>query len=74
MSTKSHITKIDFLRAMAAFSVMLYHFTCAPFGSEPLINSDFLKPFLKFGAQGVELFYIISGFVITYALSRQDYS
>lgn len=73
MKAKSHITKIEFLRAIAAFSVMLFHFACAPYGDKSLIQSNFSKSILEFGAQGVELFYIISGFVITYALSRQDY-
>jgi exopolysaccharide production protein ExoZ len=53
---------------------MVFHFTCAPYGGESLIKSNFSKSILEYGAQGVELFYIISGFVITYALSRQNYN
>jgi len=53
--------------------VLIFHFTCSPYGNKTLAKTEGLRHFFEYGAQGVELFYIISGFVISYALSIQKY-
>ncbi|HXB41750.1 MAG TPA: acyltransferase [Bacteroidia bacterium] len=62
---------LDNLRAIAAWSVCLYHFICTTTG---LIGRDTLlyKTFY-FGQFGVHLFFIISGMVIPWALYKNGY-
>ena len=61
---------INLLRGIAAFSVAWFHFTNG--------NSDFLDPGLiefsgKYGYLGVEVFFVISGFIIPYSLDRSKF-
>lgn len=68
--------RIDFietLRALAACAVMLFHFTSYFNGNEYIIADEGVRTFSQYGALGVQLFYIISGFVITYALRQSNY-
>lgn len=72
---KSRLYQIDLLRFIAAFSVMLYHYTFRGYyGSENFttINFPFLENFTKYGYLGVDLFFIISGFVITLSISNSN--
>lgn len=70
MQNKTYFPLIDFLRFFAALSVMGFHYF-----------STYLKPeniwsiWLKYGYLGVELFFIISGFVIFFSLQTnlKDY-
>jgi peptidoglycan/LPS O-acetylase OafA/YrhL len=55
------IQELDALRGIAALVVLIFHFS--------LINPDLLR-FTKFGTTGVDLFFMISGFVITMSLDR----
>lgn len=57
---------LDFLRFFAAASVMFYHYFSA---STPL-GSSLMSYYLNYGCLGVELFFIISGFVIHFSLRR----
>jgi peptidoglycan/LPS O-acetylase OafA/YrhL len=57
----NRIQELDALRGIAALVVLIFHFS--------LLNPDLLK-FTKFGITGVDLFFIISGFVITMSLDR----
>ena len=61
------------MRAFAAIAVALFHFTNGSYQNGPLIQSKTTREFFTYGAQGVELFYIISGFVITFALVKKSY-
>ena len=61
------------MRAFAAIAVALFHFTNGSYQEGPLIKSESLREFFTYGAQGVELFYLISGFVITFALVKKGY-
>src|SRR3978361_1269596 len=62
---------VEVLRGVAAFSVMWFHLTNG--------NLDFLAPdsWLKasgtYGYLGVQLFFVISGFIIPYSLSLRSY-
>lgn len=57
----NRIQELDALRGIAALVVLVFHFS--------LLSPDLLK-FTKFGVTGVDLFFIISGFVITMSLDR----
>lgn len=50
------------IRAIAALWVVAFHFAKAPFGSLHLEE----QPFIQMGYLGVDLFFLLSGFIITY--------
>lgn len=54
------IQEIDLLRFVAALAVMLFHY------SMNFSDVNWARPVTKFGFLGVELFFMISGFVIAY--------
>jgi peptidoglycan/LPS O-acetylase OafA/YrhL len=58
--------EIDLLRFIAAFSVLLFHYTFRGSGPDhrSLVAFPELGPIFKYGYLGVELFFIVSGFVI----------
>lgn len=61
---------IDALRGIAALAVSWFHFTC---GHPRFLEPGLLKNTGCYGWLGVEVFFVISGFVIPYALSRGGY-
>ena len=59
---------LDSFRFLAIISVMLYHYTCRwdslyPYGK-------FFRQVFQYGNMGVEFFFMISGFVISYTLEN----
>ena len=60
-SNKNRLTELDALRGIAALFVVFFHFTIF----RPEANYGF-----RFGVTGVDLFFIISGFVIFLTLSK----
>lgn len=64
-----YIPTIDALRAVAALAVCWFHFT----------NAQFVEQFGayqasgKYGWLGVEMFFVISGFIIPFSMSRAGY-
>jgi peptidoglycan/LPS O-acetylase OafA/YrhL len=60
-----HIAILDSLRAFAAISVCLYHFVCTTTG---YIDSHWILNVFSVGKHGVQLFFVISGFVIPWAM------
>ncbi len=64
---------IESLRALAALIVLLFHFISFSDAKGPLIENELVRKYSEFGAQGVELFYIISGFVIYYSLTSTSF-
>lgn len=63
---------IESLRALAALMVLVFHFLSFQGVDGFLIENALIRDYSGFGAQGVELFYIISGFVIYYSLTNTD--
>ncbi len=70
MQEKTYFPLIDFLRFFAALSVMGFHYF-----STYLKPDNIISIWLKYGYLGVELFFIISGFVIYFSLQTnlKDY-
>jgi peptidoglycan/LPS O-acetylase OafA/YrhL len=68
---KKHNYTLDFLRGLAAIFVALFHFTN---GSGYLRDTNALKQIGKWGYLGVEVFFVISGFIIPLSMFRNNYS
>jgi peptidoglycan/LPS O-acetylase OafA/YrhL len=70
-NTEQHLGILDLLRGFAAVSVVVFHFTC---GALPKLQFLPLSHLFSWGYMGVEVFFVISGFVIPYSLWRVGYS
>ena len=68
---KRHIQGLDFLRAVAALSVCLYHFSG---GALPKLTNVHMKSAFSYGWLGVDIFFVISGFIIPYSLFGKNHS
>ena len=66
LKIRSRLTEIDLLRFLAAFLVVLFHYTFlgTVLGDSSSMGIPVLAPFFKYGYFGVHLFFMISGFVI----------
>lgn len=62
---------VEILRGVAAFSVMWFHLTNG--NSQFLPSGGLLKLSGAYGYLGVQLFFVISGFIIPYSLSIRNY-
>jgi len=69
---KNRFYEIDMLRFVAAISVMLYHYGFRGQASDNLTDMPYpyAVSFVKYGYLGVNLFFIISGFVIFMTASQ----
>lgn len=63
----SRLEVLDLLRGIAAISVALFHFT----GN---LAPSLFKSLCSYGWLGVEMFFVISGFIIPYSLARGRYN
>ncbi len=61
---------LDCLRGIAAFAVLWYHLTN---GNTGFLPQGVLKSSGSYGWLGVEVFFVISGFILPYALQRAGY-
>lgn len=66
------ITSIDILRGLAAFLVTMYHLSNG--NSKFLSDENLLKIVFRIGWVGVEIFFIISGFIIPYSMMLGNYT
>lgn len=66
MSTSTRVNEIDLLRFIAAMAVVVYHYSFRGFAADGMTVMPYLwpTPATKYGSYGVELFFMISGFVI----------
>lgn len=67
---RSRLTSLDALRGVASFAVAWFHFTN---GNPRFLPAGPLRSSGAFGWLGVEVFFVISGFVIPYSLWRSHY-
>lgn len=67
---KTFLVGLDSLRAIAALSVCLFHYTN---GMLPKLVVPELKAVFSEGALGVDIFFVISGFIIPYSLVGKGY-
>lgn len=65
------LQNILILRALAAMMVCYFHFTCG--NVDYLPKGHVLKEVGRFGAYGVDIFFVVSGFVIPYSLAKYGY-
>jgi peptidoglycan/LPS O-acetylase OafA/YrhL len=65
---QKRLTNLDIFRAVAALAVCLFHF-----GNNNLLGIPVLSSFLQHGHLGVIVFFVISGYIIPYALFRSGY-
>ncbi len=72
MQNKSlrHIDILDPLRGIAALLVMLFHYSGSVL---PTVLPNALAAPLSIGKSGVQIFFVISGFVIPFAMVRRGY-
>ena len=66
------VVAIDTLRGIAALAVCVFHITNGKDGY--LSDSNILKILGSYGWLGVEVFFVISGFIIPYAMERGGYT
>lgn len=73
---KRRIQLLDSFRFLAIISVMLYHYTSRWTQPVSEVNlypfGDFFKGAFQHGGKGVQFFFIISGFVISYTLENTN--
>jgi peptidoglycan/LPS O-acetylase OafA/YrhL len=69
---RERIDSVEFLRGLAALSVAWFHFTNGS-GSDWLPHG-FVRSSGEYGWLGVEAFFVISGFIIPYAMQRSGYT
>ena len=62
-ANQTRLQPLDALRGIAALGVVLFHFTLGRNGYENIF---------RFGTTGVDLFFMISGFVIFMSLEKAD--
>jgi peptidoglycan/LPS O-acetylase OafA/YrhL len=66
--TAPHYPALDGVRGLAVLSVMMLHFTAGYHGSNPIFRA--WSPIAELGWMGVDLFFVLSGFLITGIIRR----
>lgn len=61
---------LDSLRGLASLSVCIFHIFC---GNSALLPAGIVKSIAGFGYLGVEVFFVISGFILPYSMLRSQY-
>lgn len=71
MKNKSnHIPILGSLRAFAALSVCLFHFVCT---TTNFITDETIRSIFGNGKYGVQMFFVISGFIIPWSMYNTEY-
>lgn len=71
MTQTQQVPVLDPLRGIGALSVCLFHLSCG--NRAFLAEDDPVRQVASFGWLGVELFFVVSGFVIPYSLYLRSY-
>jgi peptidoglycan/LPS O-acetylase OafA/YrhL len=71
IASRQHLGSLDLLRGFAALSVLLYHFTYD--GGLVKFTAPHVNQLFFWGNMGVEVFFVISGFIIPYSLWGTGY-
>jgi peptidoglycan/LPS O-acetylase OafA/YrhL len=66
-----YLSSLDLLRGLAALAVCYFHFTHG--NPDFLAKTNILYTTGRFGFLGVDVFFVLSGFVIPYAMYRGNY-
>ena len=67
---KTRLTELDGLRGLAALAVVFYHYT---YRYDKIYGHSFEVPeWFNYGKFGVQIFFMISGFVIYWTISRSE--
>lgn len=73
MNSRARFPELDLLRFIAACGVMLYHYTyVGPRNHLSTVSYPFLSHIFKYGFLGVDVFFILSGFVILLTAYEKD--
>lgn len=67
---KNEFSSIEVLRGLAALSVCLFHFSNSTL---PTIKPNLLSGFFSYGYLGVQVFFVISGYIIPFSLYTKKY-
>lgn len=65
-----NINALDSLRAFAALSVCAFHFVCTTIG---FISNESILSFFSIGKYGVQVFFVISGFIIPWSMYQAGF-
>ena len=70
--SRDRVTEIDLLRIIAALAVVFFHYTFRGYaaGDLSIMPYPLLAPIAKYGYYGVDLFFMLSGFVILMTASN----
>ena len=71
MKPNKHFYTLDFLRGIAALLVVLFHFSGTTLSK---ITQESTRSLFSWGYLGVDIFFVISGFIIPYVLYKSDYT
>lgn len=71
VETRTRLGQIDALRGIAAVAVAWFHFSC---GSSAFTTMPMVRASGAYGWVGVEMFFVISGFIIPYSLASKSYA
>lgn len=71
LTYSNNIPVLDSLRAFAALSVCLFHFVCTTSG---YVTNEWILSVFSIGKHGVQLFFVISGFVIPWAMFNAGFT
>lgn len=71
---RTRVNEIDLLRFCAALAVVVYHYAFRGYAADGLSSMPYapLAPLAKYGYLGVELFFMISGFVVLMTAAASD--